>query len=52
MKDFKIQSYRIYQNYEYKSDDYAFENIGNLHEILSIFDNIDSNTTIKKTYLE
>ena len=43
---------RIYQNYEYKADDYACENIDNLLEILYIFDNIDSNTSIKKTYLK
>lgn len=39
---------RIYQNYEYKADDYACENVDNPHEILSIFDNLESHNAIKK----
>ena len=39
---------RIYQNYEYKADEYACENIDNPHEILSIFDHLDSINIMKK----
>jgi len=38
---------QIYQDYEYKADHYACENVDNPLEILSIFDDLESHDTIK-----
>ena len=46
----RIRLSRIYQNYEYKADNYACENIDNPQKILSIDDLDSTNTTIKKTF--